>query len=367
MSHPSVSPEEFAEEIRAGADLVVVDLRDPAAFDAWRVHGEHVDVRNITPTEITRAPEAVARSLGTTPVRVLCARGVTAIPMAGTLRAHGADAAVVEAGMLGWARVLVYDEIPMPTPTRVLQFRREARGCLSYLVVAGDEALVVDPAPDPSAYIAAAAAAGATIRWVADTHLHADHLSGAREVIRRTDARHVMSVAAVARGVHGVHPVDDGDTIPLGDADLRVIALPGHTTDNVGLLVDGAALIAGDSLFADSVARPDLEAGDEGADAAARILHRTLHDRVLSLPPDLRLLPCHYAGGILHGPVTPTLGEVRARLPLLDLDEDAFASGVLAAMGPRPANYLEIIAANRDGAAQADAGLEMGANNCAAG
>jgi len=287
--------------------------------------------------------------------------------MAGTLRAHGADAAVVEDGMIGWARVLVGDEVPLRSGTRVVQFRREARGCLSYLIVSGQDAAVVDPAPDPAAYIDAAAEMGATIRWIADTHLHADHLSGARELVRRTRARYLMSPGAAARGITDVETVADGASLPLGSADVRAVMLPGHTTDNMGVLVDGAALIAGDSLFADSVARPDLEAGDDGADTAARILHRTLRERILSLSDDVVLLPCHYAGGVVGGAIAPSLGEVRTGLPLLAMDEDTFASTVLAGMGPRPANYLAIIAANRDGADDTSPSLELGANNCSAG
>src|SRR5205823_3381028 len=112
--------------------------------------------------------------------------------------------------------------------------------------------------------------------------------------------------------------------LPLGAADVRVVALPGHTSDMTGLLVDGAALVGGDSLFADAVARPDLEAGDTGADAAARELFQTLHAHVLSLPPSTRILPCHYPGGRRDEPIAPTLAEVRPRVPEVDGGEDGF-------------------------------------------
>ncbi len=367
MSHPTISPEEFAREVRDGERVTVIDLRDPASFDAWHVTGERVDVRNITPTEISAAPDAVARAVGDQPVRVVCARGRTAFSMAGVLREHGADASVVEDGMMGWARVLVHDEIPMPTGTAVIQFRREARGCLSYLVVSGADALVVDPAPHVAPYVEEADRRGATIRWVVDTHLHADHLSGARALARHRRARYVWSAGARARGIADTEAGDDGASLPVGDADIRLVGLPGHTSDNMGVLVDGVALIAGDSLFADAVARPDLEVGDDGAERAARILYATIRDRILSLPAQTRLLPCHYPGGMLDGPIAPTLAEVRTALPLLAMDEDTFTRTVIAAMGDRPANYVEIIAANRDGADEESAGLELGANNCAAG
>ncbi|MGN6379573.1 MAG: MBL fold metallo-hydrolase, partial [Gaiellales bacterium] len=162
-------------------------------------------------------------------------------------------------------------------------------------------------------------------------------------------------------------PVEDGRRLELGSADVRVVALPGHTSDMTGLLVDGAALIGGDSLFADAVARPDLEAGDAGAAEAARQLHRTLHACVLSLPADTTLLPCHYPGGRLGGPVAPTLAEVRRAMPQLDAGEDEFVRFLLDSMPPRPANYEQIIAANLGAGPDAEtaARLEVGANNCA--
>ena len=136
----------------------------------------------------------------------------------------------------------------------------------------------------------------------------------------------------------------------------------------VGLQIGEEALIGGDSLFADSVARPDLENGDQGAPEAARELYRTLRERIAPLGDAAVLLPCHYAGGRLGGPLAPSLGDVRAAVPELALGEDAFVNQVLSAMPPRPANYLEIIAVNLGDALDADAAarLEIGANNCAA-
>src|SRR5262249_49717396 len=162
-------------------------------------------------------------------------------------------------------------------------------------------------------YLAAAARRGATITRVFDTHVHADHLSGARELAGRTGAALHMSDRAPARGLRDPErfaTLGDGNLIALGGAEVTVLALPGHTSDMTGLLVDGRALIGGDSLFADSVARPDLEEGDAGASDAARRLWVTLHERVLALPGDTLLLPCHYPGGRQEGPIAPTLDQV---------------------------------------------------------
>src|SRR5439155_19801346 len=103
----------------------------------------------------------------------------------------------------------------------------------------------------------------ARITDVFDTHLHADHLSGARALAAATGATLRLPAAAVERGVaYAVTPVADGDELDLGGIPVRALALPGHTSDMTGLLVAGRVLVAGDSLFADGIARPDLQRGD---------------------------------------------------------------------------------------------------------
>jgi hypothetical protein len=135
-----------------------------------------------------------------------------------------------------------------------------------------------------------------------------------------------------------------------------------------GLLLGESALVGGDALFADSVARPDLEAGDLGAAEAARQLYRTLHTRVRTLPETALLLPCHYAGGVVAGPLSAPLGTVWATVLELWLDEEEFVARVLDQMPPKPANFGAIIGVNlgEELPAVDAARLEVGANNCSA-
>ena len=364
-----MAAEELERELRAGAPVTLLDVRDADAFAKWHIDAAGVPLLNV-PSAVLREDASAAAGLPSTPLRILCTRGNTALTVAEELERMGLDVTCVTGGMIAWSRVLTPGPVDIGTATTVVQLRREARGCLSYLIANGREALVVDPAPGVEAYLGEAAARGVTITRVFDTHVHADHLSGVRELCARTGAVRHVSAAGVARGIvdaDAVTPVRDGDRIPLGDAEVTVVSLPGHTSDNTGLLVDGAAIVLGDSLFSDAVARPDLEVGDEGAAEAAHLLHRTLHERVLPLGDDIVLLPCHYPGGRLDGPVAPTLGEVRRSLPLLDLDADAFTERVLSEMPPRPDNYLAIIAVNLGEPWDEAERLEVGANNCASG
>ena len=368
-----VSSAQLEQELRSGAPVAVIDIRDRESFAAWHLDpGATATLENVPEAELAQDVERVLdRIPAGTPIRFICNAGNASQRPAAALAGRRPDLASVQGGMIGWARLLTAAPVPMPGPARVVQLRREARGCLSYLIESDGDALVVDPAPAIDAYLEQALRLGATIVGVFDTHVHADHLSGARALAARTGATAYVSAAGVRRGIADpgrFSEVEDGQRLPVGSADVRALALPGHTSDMTGLLVDGAALVGGDSLFADSVARPDLEVGDAGAEDAARELYATLHARVLSLPPSTRLLPCHYPGGRRDGPIAPTLAEVRPRVPELDGDVDAFTRSVLDGMPPRPANFEAIIESNlgRGPDAEAASRLEVGANNCAA-
>ena len=366
-----MDPAAFEQELRGQADVVVLDTRDREAFAAWRVDGAG-DVRNVPEAELGDDPaDLLAGIPAEARVRLICHSGVGSMRVAGRLAGRFAELVNVRGGMIGWSRVLQAGEVPVGGPFTVVQFRREARGCLSYLVIAGDEALVVDPAPDVRPYLDEAARRGVRITRVFDTHVHADHVSGARDLVAAAGATLPLSEASLRRGLRygdAVDAVRDGDRLPLGDAEVTVVALPGHTTDMTGLLLGDRALVGGDSLVVDSVARPDLEAGSAHADEAARELHDSLAGRVAGLPAATVLLPCHYPGGRLPAPLTATLGEVRARVSELALDREAFVTRVLEQLPPTPANHLAIISVNLGEDLPADdvARLEVGANKCAA-
>ena len=375
MPVEEITAQQLESEIVRHEDIAIVDVRPAFDVTRWKIDASGLPFLNVPAESIAANVEDAKSTIagvarGETKVRVICNRGRASLRAAEALTDRGLAAATVGGGMIAWSRLLSPRPVDIGTDTTVIQFMREARGCLSYLVEADGEALVVDPAPTIEPYIAAARSLGASITRTLDTHVHADHLSGIRALADREGATLHLGAAALARGVQfaeRVQPLGDGDRVALGTADLKVLTLPGHTSDNVGVLVDGRALIAGDSLFADSVARPDLEAGDEGADEAARALHKTLHERILTLDDDMILLPCHYPGGRRESALAPTIAQAKEKVDLLRLDRDAFAAESVAEMPPRPANYLNIIAVNLGAESGPDVGgLEVGANSCAA-
>jgi len=362
---PQIDPAALAESLARREALTVLDVRTDAEWPIEAPGAKHV---HLPADRVMADPAGTAAGLDG-PVAVVCNRGHTAEAVAAVLRAEGADAQVLEGGMRGWLAALQARPVELGIDgVEVLQVQRPGRGCLAYVIAAGGEAVVVDPAPDAAFFAALADGLGARITQVFDTHLHADHLSGARALAELTGATLRLSEGALERGVayaERVVPLADGERIELGPVTLTAVALPGHTTDMTGLRIGERAVITGDSLFADGIARPDLQRGDrDGALTMGRRLHRTLRERLLSLPGDVVVLPGHAHPGVHAEAVAPSLDEVRAAVPELALeDPDRFALELLAEMPPRPANYEAIIGVN-SGTHPFDPELESGGNSC---
>jgi glyoxylase-like metal-dependent hydrolase (beta-lactamase superfamily II)/rhodanese-related sulfurtransferase len=237
---------------------------------------------------------------------------------------------------------------------RITSFVNEGLGHSSHFVDLGDgTALVVDPARIPTAQRDRAKDLGLRIAFTADTHTHADYVSGSPDLT--VDGAIFLAPAAsqLERDHQGLA---DGDEIDVGRYRLRAIATPGHTPDHLAyLLVDGegpVALFSGGSLMVGAVGRTDL-LGDGQRATLARSLHRALHDRILPLPDDLAVFPTHGAGSFCSAPGggerTTTIGRERATNPLLSLPEDDFVDALLAGLGSFPGYFRQLPAVNRHG------------------
>jgi glyoxylase-like metal-dependent hydrolase (beta-lactamase superfamily II) len=214
------------------------------------------------------------------------------------------------------------------------------QGCRTYLLAdpVSKQALVIDPHLDLTTAIAAyIAAAGWTLRFVVDTHTHADHPSGAAALAAQFGAVRVAHPIACHRGV--TRTPADGEVLQLGGLAVRVRYAPGHTPDHLALQIDGA-LFTGDSLFIGAVARTDFLGGDAGK----------LFDSLQALLADLPDATVVYPGHDYHGGVASTLGVERAGNAWLHLtDRDAFIRGLTANPPPKPANMDALLQLNRDG------------------
>jgi glyoxylase-like metal-dependent hydrolase (beta-lactamase superfamily II) len=228
-------------------------------------------------------------------------------------------------------------------------------GCAAYLLGCGGLGLcaVVDPhAKDAHAYADFAATKGMRITHVFDTHVHADHESGGRELADRVGAAYHLHASADVEP--GFAAVADGDEIELGNVRVRVLHTPGHTPESMCLLVSDLRrgpepwfVLTGDTLFVGAVGRPDLP-GD--AARSARQLHASIHDQLLGLADDLEVYPGHFSGSMcgagMSGKPSSTLGFERRYNPLLALDEDAFVAAVCD-VPDKPAEMHHLLERNR--------------------
>jgi hydroxyacylglutathione hydrolase len=232
----------------------------------------------------------------------------------------------------------------------------EGLGNSAYLIDVGDgQGLVIDPERNPSRYLLAAERIGLRIQWVVETHLHADFVSGGRELA----AQGAQLLAPADSGLRFDHTgLSDGDSIDLGGMTLQVIATPGHTPEHCAyLLLDGAAplaLFTGGTLIVGGVARTDLISPDL-TEELARAAYRSIRERLLVLPDALPVYPTHGAGSFCSasptGERTTTLGHERIFNPLLQArDEDDFVVRLAAGLGSYPPYFLRLRDVNRKGA-----------------
>jgi hydroxyacylglutathione hydrolase len=236
----------------------------------------------------------------------------------------------------------------------------EGLGNSCYLVDLGDgSALVVDPPRDLRAVRRAVGKAGLRIRFVADTHLHGDFLSGAVQ-LAHDDGATILASAAGRRWFEH-RGMGEGDEVDLGGLSLMALATPGHTDEHLSFLLrDGeqpAGVFTGGSLIVGSAARTDL-LGPERAEELARAQFASLR-RLSALPAETAVWPTHGAGSFCSAPPgvdrTSTMGrELRTNALLGIEDEDRFVERLLASLGSYPPYFLRLAEANRRGPAVLD-------------
>jgi hydroxyacylglutathione hydrolase len=249
------------------------------------------------------------------------------------------------------------------------QLLYEPTACASYLFGCKTHSkfAVVDPHIDlVDDYIAIAEGQDIPIVAVLDTHVQADHASGLPELVRRTGATAYLPEGA---GVDFDHvALADGDKVTLGNTEIEAIATPGHAPAHHAYLVtdhvrgdDPWMVLTGDALLVGDAGRPDLHAkGDQTAEDLARMLYRSLTERLLTLPDDVLLYPSHYSGsvcgrGLSAHPVSTIGFERRNNSALQFENEDSFIEALLRDVPPAPEQQGAIVAANRAGVALSEA------------
>ena len=244
-----------------------------------------------------------------------------------------------------------------------MYFEQFYLGCLahaSYLLASDGEAVVVDPQRDVDLYVKAASEHGLAIRHIFETHLHADFVSGHKELAARTGAKIYMGAQAGAQFPHV--PVSDGFELKFGKASIRVLETPGHTPESICLVVTDKeksispwAVLTGDTLFIGDVGRPDLSPRHTPAQLAG-LLYDSLHTKVLTLPDNVVVYPAHGAGSLcgknMRAEKSSTIGTERLTNYALQIkSREEFIAQLTSNLPARPEYFLKDAEINRTGAA----------------
>ncbi|HMP40846.1 MAG TPA: MBL fold metallo-hydrolase [Roseiflexaceae bacterium] len=361
----------------------ILDVRNPDDVARWRIEGRNtLESCNIPYYEfIEDADTAIAMIPTDREILVVCAKEGSSQFVADLLLEHGIAASYLAGGILSWGHYYDTREIAHGSWGTILQIARPARGDLSYLIVSGGAAAVIDPLRNTQPYLAALAETGATLRYVFDTHVHADHISGGPQLSRQTGAPYAI------HPYDALHPIDmlparldytplsNGQIFQLGEALITTIWYPGHTLGQVNFLVQlpggSRFLLTGDGIFLRSFGRPDL--GGQG-EAWTPLLYESMTSRLLPfLTDDTCILPAHFATldeCDTAGRCTDTWGTIRrTNEALAHLESpDQFSRFVLGNLPHFPPQYVEIKRVNLGLSAPSDAEadeLELGKNICA--
>ncbi|MFV9503909.1 MAG: MBL fold metallo-hydrolase [Oscillochloridaceae bacterium umkhey_bin13] len=313
-------------------------------------------------------------------IMVVCAKEGSSQYVAGLLAERGYRTRYLEGGYTSWGNFYDVRDVVNAAWGRIVQIARPARGDLSFAVISGTQAAVIDPMRHIDVYTNLIAEAGATLTHAFDTHVHADHISGGPALADATGATYYV------HAYDAIHPIDmlpaviaythieEGHSFKIGEVTITAHWFPGHTLGQVNYRLgapDGSSgLFTGDGIFLRSFGRPDL--GGKG-EAWTPMLYRSLTERLPAMADASTLiLPAHFSDldeGTSEGIFAAPFAEVQATNDALKpRDEAEFTTYVLSHLPVFPPEYVEIKRVNIglvipcDGKANE---LELGKNICA--
>ncbi len=362
-----------ARKVIENQELFILDVRNHDAFEDWKIEGHKFDYLNIPYFELLDGVEEILPKIPTDKdVLVVCAKEGSSLMVAEMLSDAGRDVAYLEGGMKSWSMYLEPIKVgDLTDGCEIYQFVRLGKGCLSYMVISGGEAAVIDAVRFQDVFLNFAKEKNVTIKHVFDTHLHADHISGGRQIAESTGAKYYISKKDAEEAVFTYEPLEDGSIVQVGATKMEVNALysPGHTIGSTSFIIDNHYLLTGDILFIDSIGRPDLAglAEDWVSD-----LRETLYHRYRELAEDLIVLPAHFM--IIDelnedGTVAKRLGDLFTENHGLNVSDEAeFRSLVTENLPPQPNAYQQIRKANMGKLSpdmEEQTEMEIGPNRCA--
>ncbi|HWO76813.1 MAG TPA: MBL fold metallo-hydrolase [Bacillus sp. (in: firmicutes)] len=364
---------EVTKKIFNKEELFILDVRNESDFQDWKIEGKNFEYLNIPYFELLDGVEEILEKIPTDKeVLVVCAKEGSSVMVAEMLSEAGRSVAYLKGGMKVWSEHLEPVKVgDLKDGGEIYQFVRIGKGCLSYMVVSDGEAAIIDATRMTDVYLDFANRIDAKITHVFDTHLHADHISGGRQIAEKTNATYWLPPKDATEVTFAYQPLEGGQDVTIGNTKINIHALysPGHTIGSTSFVVDEKYLLSGDILFIDSIGRPDLAglAEDWVGD-----LRESLYARYRELSEELVVLPAHFM--IIDelnddGSVAEKLGTLFEKNHGLNIDDDnEFRKLVTENLPPQPNAYQEIRQTNMgkispDEDQQRE--MEIGPNRCA--
>jgi glyoxylase-like metal-dependent hydrolase (beta-lactamase superfamily II)/rhodanese-related sulfurtransferase len=353
------------EWLDSGKKLNLLDVRPIPEREEWQIPGSiHANVYDKLKANNPEALQGIALDQSI-PVVTICAGGRTSLIAAELLISKGYEAYNLHGGMKGWSMAWNSARLSFPN-FDIIQFRRTGKGCLSYMIISENKAMVIDASLPIEVYQEQLQNENAELIFVADTHIHADHLS--RSILLAGENNIIPHLPINDKVVYDFQCIEDNMIFELGRIKIKAISTPGHTNESTSYLIDGKALLTGDTLFINGVGRPDLKADTEEAISKSKMLYNSLK-QIFSFDQGIIVLPGHTSKPVAFDgkPIQATLQEIKSNIPMLMLGEEEFANTILQRIPATPSNYPSIVEKNIQGDFSNinPLDLEAGANRCA--
>ncbi|NOU93607.1 MBL fold metallo-hydrolase [Paenibacillus sp. LMG 31456] len=374
MKLQGMSAESLAKKVLNNEQIFILDVRNENDFNDWKIEGKNVEVMNTPYFELLEGVDSILDKIpDDQEILVVCAKEGSSKFVGELLVEQGKpNVSYLIGGMKSWSEhlepVLIGD---LKDGGAIYQFVRIGKGCLSYMVISNGEAAVIDAVRMTEVFEEFAKEKNITIKHTIDTHLHADHISGGKQLAEKTKGSYWLPPKDAAEVVFDYEKLEEGKHLVVGNTKISIqpIYSPGHTIGSTSLLVDNRYLLSGDILFVKSIGRPDL-AGK--AEDWVKDLRTTLYERYKELPTDLIVLPAHF-GKFTElgdgGQVSARLGDLYSENPGLNIqDESEFRRTVSANLPPQPNAYQEIRQTNMGKLSptnEEQREMEIGPNRCA--
>ncbi len=345
--------------------ITILDIRSDSDREEWKIsESVHYNVIDQLKSGDENALDHIKIDKNI-PVVTVCTGGNASKIAAAVLADKGFEAYSLKGGMKAWNYAWDTAEIILED-TKIIQVRRLAKGCLSYVIGSGSEAIVIDASLDPIVYQNMAKEHGWNITQVVDTHIHADYVSRTTDLAKATNATHLMIESA--KVAYQFTPIKDGEDLKVGNTTIKVIHTPGHTWESTSFLIEGSVVFTGDTLFTDGIGRPDLKADAEESTKKAASLYQSLQN-LSALKDETLVMAAHISDPIRirQDLIAASISELKKSISALSMSEDDFIKSTLANLPDAPPNYLTIAEINKSGDMQeyVFADLEAGANHCA--